>query len=220
MKKILLIEDIVSRQEDFMSHTDFTLEAYDDILQNATNNEYKNIFKSLKNDAFDLDTYSVIIAHKTAFEDQSSIIVKKLELYCKNTKKPLVLFSGGISNYYKNTDYEHLELNSKDFYSQNLKLFLDEFREGNQNLLILSYGDKWILNVLLNILEKINLFLNKNTEEDIVYDTFRNFTNINRLEKINYIFYEIKTEDGWVYLEEILKFKDSITSYIKDISYV
>ncbi len=219
MKKILLIEDVPHRQEDFMSHTDFTLQSYDDILENITKDRYKDISRELKNDTFNFDDYSMIISHKTAFEDQTNIIINKLELYCKNIQKPLVLFSGGISNYYNNSNYEHLELNSKDFYSQNLKLFLDEYRKGNHNLLILSYGGKWMLNILLNILERINIFINKNTEADIVYDTFRNSTKINRLEKIDHTFYAMKTEDGWVYLDEILKMKDSITDYIKEISY-
>ncbi len=220
MKKILLIEDVASRQEDFMSHTDFTLKSYDDILENMTNDKYKSISTSLKDDTFNFDDYNMVISHKTAFEEQTSVIVNKLESYCESTKKPLVFFSGGITNYYKNTIYEYLELNSKDFYGQNLKVFLDNYRKNKQNILMLSYGDKWVLNVLLNILEKINLFLNKNDETDIVYDEFRNFTHINRLESISYEFYQMDVDDGWIYREEIQKIKDSITKYVKDATNV
>lgn len=220
MKRILLIEDVTSRQEDFMSHTDFTLKSYDDILENMNNDKYKSISTSLKDDTFNFDEYDMIISHKTAFEEQTSIIVNKLVAYCEKTKKPLVFFSGGITNYYKNTTYEYLELNSKDFYGQNLKIFLDNYRKGMQNILMLSYGDKWVLNVLLNILEKINLFLNKNDETDIVYDEFRNFTHINRLDSISYEFYQMDVDDGWIYREEIQKIKNSITKYVKDATNV
>ena len=115
---------------------------------------------------------------------------------------------------------KYLELNSKDFYGQNLKIFLDNYRKNQQNILMLSYGDKWVLNVLLNILEKINLFLNKNDETDIVYDEFRNFTHINRLDSIDYEFHKMDIDDGWVYREEICKIKDSITKYVKDVTNV
>lgn len=220
MKKILLIEDVTNRQTEFMSHTNFTLESYDDILENSIGDKYIKVENSLKDDTFNFNDYEIIISHQSAFGDQSGTIVSKLELYCEETKKSLVLFSGGISNYYNNTKYEHIQLNSKDFYSQNLKLFLDSYRNGNINLLILSYGDKWVLDVLLNILEKINLFLNKNSETDILYDEFRNFTNINRLKNINHTFYEIQVENGWVYQKDIVEIQDSIVKYIKDISNV
>ena len=217
MKKILLIEDVSDRQNEFMSQLNFTLNSYSNILKNCIGDQYTSIAKSLKDDTFNFDDYEIIISHKSAFEDQTNTIIAKLELYCEQTKKPLVLFSGGASDYYNNSKYEHLQLNSKDFYSQHLKLFLDEYKNGNINLLILSYGDKWKLLILLNVLEKINLFLNKTKEDDIVYDSFKNITEINHLTNIRHSFYVMEIEDGWVYKKEILKLKDSISEYIKEI---
>jgi len=220
MKKILLIEDVSDRQNEFMSHLDFSLTSYSDILKNSIGDKYIDVAKSLKNDTFNFDDYEIIITHKSAFEDQTNTIISKLELYCEKTKTPLVLFSGGVSDYYNNSKYEHLQLNSKDFYSQHLKLFLDEYKNGNINLMILSYGNKWKILVLLNVLEKINLFLNKMKEEDIVYDSFKNLTQLNHLNNVQYSFYSMNIEDGWVYKEEIYKIRDSISQYIKEISNV
>ena len=147
MKKILIIEDRTKRQHEFITETKINLNdaIYENILDNKTDDKYLDIFANLKNDTFDFDDYSVIISHKSAFENENSVILSKLETYCKNNNKILVLFSGGIdTNYYlKDDEYEHIELNSKTLYSENIKLFLEDFKDGNLNPLILCYGNRW-----------------------------------------------------------------------------
>jgi len=217
MSKILLIEDHLERQNEFMSSLDFSLTSYSDILDNATLESYHTISKELKNDIFNFDKYDIIIVHKSAFENEVRTVISKLEHFCKETKKSLVLFGGDASSYYNNNEYEHLQINSKFFYSENLKLFLDEYAEGYKNLLILSFGKKWKLNIVLNVVEKINFFLEKNSDEDIVYQEFRNETDINQLDNIDYSFYKVDVdEDNWVYREEIIKLKNSIDTYIEE----
>lgn len=214
---ILLIEDQKERQARFMNKLDFSLDNYSDILKNYINTDYSRVSKELQEDSFNFDNYDVIIAHKSAFEECSTVVVSKLETYAQKSKKPLILFSGGVSNYYNNSKYEHLEINSKYFYSENLKLFLDNYRKGNINLLMLSYGDKWVVEVVLKVLAKINLFLDKNNDKDIVYPEFENFTNINELENIEYSFYSIEVDDGWIYRKEVESMKLSIEKYMADI---
>ena len=232
MKKILLIEDVLKRQKDFMDERDFTLEEYADILENSIGEKYQNIAFSLKNNSFDFDKYSInseqqitfsykysiIMAHQTAFEKDVGVIVDRLKAYCKKENKALVFFSGDPQNYYDNTYNDYLELETKYFYSDNLKLFLDAYKENNANILMLSYGEKWTANSMLNILEKINLFLDKNNNEDFVYDTFKNSTEVDKLRNIEYLFYAMKIEDGWVYRKEIIKLRDNILTHIKGLS--
>lgn len=218
MKKILLIEDVITRQNSFMNERTFTLEEYEDILENSIGETYQKIALVLKDNSFDFDKYSMVMAHKSAFENDVGVIVDRLKSYCKKENKALVFFSGGTQNYYDNTYNDYLELETKYFYSDNLKLFLDAYKENNANILMLSYGEKWKVNSVLNILEKINLFLDRNDDEDFVYDTFKNFTEVDKLKNIEYVFYAMEIEDGWVYRKEIIKLRDDILNYIKSLS--
>ncbi len=113
-----------------------------------------------------------------------------------------------------------MELNTKDFYSPNLKVFFDAYREGSHNILMLAYGEKWILNTLLNVLERTNNFLDKNSEDDIVYSEYENFTKIDMLDGLNHSFYDLPIEDGWVYRKDLIALKDSILEYIQEVSNV
>ena len=218
MRKIVLIEDVVSRQKDFMKETDFDLLEYEDILENAIGDRYREIEESLQSDDFDLSEYAMIMAHESAFGTDVKFSLEKLKQYCEESKTPLVLFSGGASNYYNNAKFEYLELNTKDFYSQNLKVFFDAYREEKYNILMLAYGEKWIFNSLLNVLEKTNVFLDRNSDEDIVYKEYENFTKIDTLNSFNHNFYDIPMEDGWVYWKDIVTLKNSIVEYIQELS--
>lgn len=214
MKKILLIEDRPERQKLFMGDTKIDLTSYSDILDNITDNKYKTLLEELKNNTFNFDEYETIISHKSAFDDDNRLILNKIKNHCKASKKQLIFFSGGISaNYYDNTEYEFMELNSKVFYSKHLKLFLEDARKNKPNILILSYGNKWKLDTLLNVIEKINYFINTNNEEDILYTEFENKTDLNYLSNFDY--YKPKIEDDWIDLEEIKKVKNSIETHIK-----
>ena len=126
MKKILLIEDRKERQQLFMDATNIDLNEYSNILDNAVDKKYDDIFCKLTDGSFDFENYSIIISHKSAFDKDNSVILEKLKRYCETHKKPLVFFSGGIDeNYYNKSEYELVLINSKTFYSQNIKLFLE-----------------------------------------------------------------------------------------------
>ena len=220
MKKILLIEDRLTRQNDLLRTSNISLKEYSDILDNATANKYEGLYEEFKNSKFKLNNYLLVMVHKGAFNGENSEISHQLTEYCKENKISLVRFSGGASNYYhKEDNLELMELNSKDFYSQNIRLFLDNFRENKEiELLILSYGKKWKINVILNSLEKINRFIVENeNNEDIVYESFINATNFNLVEKIDFKYYQAEVEDGWVYLEELKKMAQSIGDYVREI---
>ncbi len=216
---ILLIENRTERQQLFMEDREIDLDSYSDILDNMTGKRFNPLWKELKNDTFDLDRYSVIISHKTAFEDDNIEILSKLENYCKSNDKPLILFSGGIdANYYNKSEYETIEINSKVFYSNHLKLFLENIREGKRNLLILIYGDRWKLNILMNILEKINLFIENNTKEMIVFNRFVLDTAYVYLGDLNLDIYEPIMEGNKISINEIQKIRLDIENHIKRVA--
>ena len=217
MKKILLIEDREERQNLFINRTEIQLNSYDDILDNFIGEKYDNLYKNIKNNQFRFNAYALIMVHKSAFNVDNQDIHFQIRDYCENNNTPLVLFSGGATNYYNKEELELMEVNSEDFYSNNLQLFLDNFRETKEiELLMLSYGSNWKLNLILNSLEKINYFIANNQEEDILYDDFINKTDFHLLKKIDFTYYQPTVEDGWVYLDDIKKIAETIKKYIEE----
>jgi hypothetical protein len=220
MKKILLIEDRKERQQRFVNHTNVDLNEYSDMLENKIGQAYDEVYEFFKKGEFDFDDYVMVIVHKSAFNGDTQEVLYGIENECKNRAIPLVLFSGGITaNYYEEEkSFKKLELNSKDFYSQNLKMFLENYRENsNIELLILSYGRRWKLDIVLNCMEKINIFIEMHkNEEDILYDEFVIHTEFHLLESLKVKYYKPSIENGWLYLSELKKIALSIELYIKE----
>ena len=222
MKKILLIDDIKSRQEEFLKEVNIEIDKYKDKLDNKTGDEYSNVFNQLKENTFNYEEYSMFILHASAFEPYRTEIIFKIEEYCKKYRKPLVYFSGGkeVNNYSAIGGLEKLELNTKVFYSKNLKVFLDSYNYEKPNILMLSYGDQWKTNIILNILEKINIFIeNIEDKEDVVFSSFKNFTKLDQLNQLAYNYMEVLAEEeGWIYLKDIIKLKNELYMKIKELT--
>ncbi len=213
---ILLIEDRVDRQKYFMSEADIDLDRYSDVLDNMIKSKYHEFVQKIKADTVDLDKYTVIVSHKSAFGDDNIGILQKLENYCRQYNKPLVLFSGGTdTNYYENIDFELLELNSKLFYSDNLQLFLKETEEGTSNILTLAYGKQWKLNILLNVLEKINLQITANIALD--YEEFQLDTNSDLLDDIEVKLHVPIIKNGAISIDEMKKVGLDLEQYIRKV---
>ena len=122
MKKIALIDDRATRQEHFLEKTGIELDVYSEVLDNFVEERASNLLENILTNSFDLGDYDYIICHKSV--ENNTIVLSNLKNYCKMHGKTLVLFSGGISvNYYDNSEFELLELNSKTLYSHNLPLF-------------------------------------------------------------------------------------------------
>ena len=219
MDKILLIEDRFERQKRFMDETKIDLYSSEitSILDNIVGESYIKIFNDLKNDTYNFDKYAIIILHKSAFDTYNTSIIAKLERYCHESSKVLVLFSGGIdANYYlKDENFELIELNSKTFYSHNLQIFLEDFKNNNLHPLILCYGDKWKLNILLNILETLNLYIDTTNKDKILYKTFmRDNPDIPLLNTLNVPLQAPTSDSAKICIKEIINFRDNILEYI------
>jgi len=219
MKKILLIEDRKERQKLFSYQTKIDFDTYKDILDNKIGQDYQDFYESVNSGEFDFDNYVVVVVHKSAFNGDTQEILYKIEKKCQEKDIALVLFSGGVtSNYYEENDFfKKLELNSKDFYSINLELFLENYiKNGVVEPLILSYGERWKLNILLNSMERINNFISNSKDDDILYDEFVNATDFHLIETLDIDYSKPNIEDGWVYLSEIKEIALSLKKYIKE----
>jgi len=173
MKKILLLDNRETRQKDLCK---YDLNKYHRILDNIiSDDKCEQKLDIFLEDSSSFDNYDAILMHENIYEDRHNKVLTSIKEYCKNNKTHLVLFSGENSKCYNN---EILSLDSTEFYSQNLEIFLKETLKCEKiNILILGYGNKWEQAILLNILEKINLFINEN-EEFIDYEEFE-IDNIN-----------------------------------------
>jgi hypothetical protein len=220
MKKILLIEDRKERQQRFVNCTNIDLNDYSDTLENITGQEYDEVYESFKKNEFNFNDYAMVIVHKSAFNGDTQKILYGIERECKSRAIPLVFFSGGITaNYYEEEkNFKKLELNSKDFYSQNLQMFLENYRRTREvELLMLSYGQRWKLDIVLNCMEKINIFIETHkNEEDIIYNEFVNHTDFHLLESLKIKYSKPTIENGWIYLSELKKIALDIKLYIKE----
>lgn len=155
--KIAIIEDRIGRLEQY---TDFELKKCKSVTI-ITGSEFDKLIDSLKsNDTRTLDQYECIASHRSALSNEVRGTLKE---YCRKNRKPLIFFSGGItSSVLKDVDFPFLHINSKEFYSENLKLFIEACEENNAvNLMVLQFGKKWKLSLLLNLRNNIAVALNK-----------------------------------------------------------
>jgi len=212
MKKILLVEDIPQRQSNFLEKQGIDLLPFSERLINCAEEQYHSLIDEIIENKIDWTQYSTIIIHRSGFETQREI----LKDICQENLIKLVFFSGGISStFYTDKPYEFLQLNSKDLYTQNLKLFLES---NEDNLLELAYGDKWEINILLNKLEKINKFIEDNklngNQEKVLYSDFSIKINIDLLKKL---IEDLPIEDGMITIivTDIEKISKKILSKIK-----
>ncbi|KLT68656.1 hypothetical protein [Flavobacterium sp. ABG] len=161
MKKILILEDRVTRQESFLEDSNLSKDFFvrhKDFIDNFEGTLFEDFKEKLANEEeYDfLLEYNCVIVHRSAFKKE---IINKIFSFCSKNKINLVYFSGGISstNLREDSKFSFLTINSKQFYSSNLAMFIDEFREtGNNNLGILAFGERYELNILLSFSHKLS----------------------------------------------------------------
>lgn len=155
--KFAIIEDRIVRLK---RYTDFELMKYESV-NIITGSDFDNLIGCLKNsDTTTLDKFDCIASHRSALSIGTRDTLKE---YCRKNRKPLIFFSGGISSsVLKDIEFPFLHINSKEFYSENLNLFIDACEQNNAvNLLLLQFGKKWKLSLLLNLRNNITVAINK-----------------------------------------------------------
>lgn len=214
---IMLIDDRTIRQTKFTDKTGIYLDEYSDVLSNYTAESYDALLEKFRNNDFsELNDYDTIITHRSAYGEINSQVLDEIKNICEKENKKLVFFSGGISSVtYKKKPFEFLLLNSKIIYSENIKVFLENSKINDSIILQLAYGTKWHLSVLLNVLEKINLFIGSNLSKEMV--SYKNFKKLTTLDTIaNFLnFNEPELENGGVKMSDLIQLSNSISNQIK-----
>lgn len=148
MKKIILIEDRLERQKQFMSETQ--IKELSTLIELDLRNLGRAIIEDINDSkiSLSLEESDLLIFHRSVLNNKG---IQTLFDYCQKNKKDLILFSGGISQVtYNGEKFQFLVINSKNFYNDNLIQFINEYKKGEvQSLLQLIYGEKWKLAALL-----------------------------------------------------------------------
>lgn len=175
MKKVLLLEDKIQRDSLKQANINFS---------KFTNLEAKfgeDACSQFLNDLEYLNSFDVIIVHASIRCVENQNIIQEIKKHCSEKDKTLVIFSGGgdIGHFKNNT----LEVTAKSLYT-NLPAFLSHYPDSS-HALMLAYGEKWSINIMLNIIEKLNIFIEDN-KDDLTedYDDFEDDFDLIRLRSI------------------------------------
>lgn len=164
--KILFLEDRPSRQLLFLPNKQKDVEQIRSIesVYMPESNECKEIIAQINQNNHNFEKgLRLIIVHKSALETRG---LEYINNFCKNEKVKLVCFSGGISQLtYNNEDYEFININSSDFYTERLVPFLNGFiTEKSETLLELS-NKEWKLSYMLLARQIIGSIALENNED-------------------------------------------------------
>ena len=112
-----------------------------------------------------------------------------------------------------------MEVSAINIY-RNIEEYVDEYNKNLANILILGYGKKWEANILLNILEKINIFIENNTnEKEFDFDEFEDEVDLLELKKLHIVYTTIVPYTNKIKTQEIAMLKDKLCKIIEEKSY-
>ncbi len=209
---ILLLENKQSRQKNIES----SLNNYSDCLSNILGDEACNhLLDDFLQDKSTFDKYDTIIIHESIYHDEErDQLFTEIKSYLQN--KDLIKFSGNniqVSLQEKNI----LQISPATLY-ENIEVFLDEYRKESSNILMLAYGRNWEMNILLNILEKLNIFIENNSKA-LNISIFRRKSGLSTLNELNPDFYKILFEDintKKIDILEMEKIRNKFKQYIQE----
>ncbi len=216
MKKIILFEDKIDR--DSKQQCNINLNECTFLETVFGSNECTSLLSSFIDNDRVLSLYDTILIHASIeFSDDISII-DKLKNYCNANSKKLVIFSGGgdIGSLQNNT----LNITAKSLY-ENIEIFLKEYQKNTSNLLMLAHGQNWILNILLNSLEKLNLYIENNKESE-KYNIFLMTVGLNKIKQIidtreyDSIIENIETPDRKININQMKQISANLKKLIQD----
>jgi len=191
--KILLLEDRPERQKKFISDK---IKSWENIFISGQIfmpevNDCKVIIEQINNYSFALNqTFKLLIVHRSALKSSG---ISHLSSICKEKKIKLIYFSGGISQtIYNSQDFEQINLNSTDFYSDLLIPFLQNFITNDSISVLEIFHTEWKISYMMlyrQLLRNLEL-----TEEDYDLDSDRSYI-LRRIEKIENVIGKMKLEE-------------------------
>ena len=212
MKRVLLVEDRLIRQNMFTANLDMDINN-NPVLENICGGKPFGDFKRKISDNGSFETYitkyEVIITHRSALEPSERQVLIEI---AKKHSKTVVFFSGGISSVLLQEVGKGvlLTINSKDFYSESLKDFLET---PDLNILVLAFGKKWQVNLYADLLERLTYYLDGYSEEK-PYPIIVSNLNLNKWEIDNYFSF---LENKRVKREELEEVKEKIIENLNKI---
>ena len=213
-KEIILLEDKDTRKgfskERFARLEDET--ALEVVFgKNACNNLLDKFMKN--SEVF--NNYTTIIIHASIYQpDKREELFDKLKEYDDTN---IVIFSGEsaislIGNV--------LILPANILYGENLEIFL---KESKPHLLMLGFGKNWKPSILLNVLEKLNLFIEKNHLPNVDFDVFEGDVELLEIKEVMndeaYLQFINKTAyEDRISQEQIMEIEQKLHKYIIELS--
>ena len=147
--KILFLEDRPSRQKQFLPNKEKDVEKLHSLTDMfmPESNECLAIIDQINNRSYQFNNnLKLIIAHKSALKTTG---LEYINQFCKRRKVDLVCFSGGISQLtYNHEDFEFVNINSTDLYTERLIPFLEDVTDNRNKTLLELTSKNWQLSYL------------------------------------------------------------------------
>lgn len=179
--KILFLEDRPSRQLLFLPNKEDdvkTIKTFEDIFM-PDSNLCMDIITQINDSKYEFDNnIKLIIVHKSALQTRG---LEYINNFCKKNKVKLVCFSGGISQItFNNEEYELLNINSSDFYSNRLVPFLKNVISDNYETLLELANREWKLSYMFLARQLIGSIALEE-DEDVKFNLEDKVAKINRI---------------------------------------
>ncbi len=182
-RKIILLDNKNERQEKIYK-VDFS--KLDNVENISGDEDCNTLLANFVNNDYDFNDYDFIIIHKNIYYKDIYSEAKRESMFSKlkqDNEGKLIYFTGENNT---KLDNNIPTVTSTNMY-KNLQIFNDNFTEGKEDILMLQYGQRWEIDILLNVLEQINLFIENG-------DDYREKVKLSELEKLplNKIIIDVK----------------------------
>lgn len=160
------------------------------------------------------DTYSTVIIHESIYEEEKrDALFKVLKAYCKTKQKRLAIFSG---NHTQASFSDGILRLSPSILYKHLKLYIK-----NKDLRILAYGENYSINLMLNTLEQINLYISNDTQQ-VLFDDFEDNVDLLKLKDVltedeyNQLFHSMQEYDNYIDTNQISILANNLKKLIQE----
>ncbi len=211
MRKILLLENKDYRQKKLAINFK-TFDFIDNILGDKACNILLDEF--LK-DQSKFDIYDTIIIHESIYYNlKREKLFDTLDKFCLD--KGLIKFSGNNTQFSLENELS-LQLNPTTLY-ENLEIFLETYKVDDPNILMLALGKNWYLNVLLNSLEKLNIFIENNNKpkQKSIFSSKTGLTKIKAVSPESYALIFSGIESNTITTDQMKKVAEKLKNLIQD----
>jgi hypothetical protein len=184
--RILFLEDRPDRQKIFLPNKLKDVETIKSLggLLMPEGEICKEIISLINQKTYEFDDeLKLIIIHKSALKTSG---LDYLNSICKTKKITLICFSGSISQLiYNNEDFEFININSIDFYTERLIPFLGRVINNQSEHVLELINDKWKLSYLF-LARQIIGSLQLEIDADVKFDFQKKLEQIQAVLNVNY----------------------------------